>query len=134
LPTQYEYRPTPKSRSISELLKYLTYCGYGSLIGVLKNDKEMESFKDGKVITELSLFPSAIDFEFNRIKTRIHSIDDNVWNSGRSNYWWGLETSLQAAIVETSIKCLTAYRMNLFLWAKEVGNHDLDRTVCWAHP
>jgi hypothetical protein len=133
-PAQYSYRPTPKSRSIDELLKYLTHCGYGSLINVLKDEAELKKHREAKAIEDLALFPDAIDTELARVGNRIRAIDEKAWDSGKSNYWWGPETSLQAAIVETSLKCVTAYRMNLFLWAKEAGNHDLDRTVCWAHP
>lgn len=132
--TQYSYRPTPKSRSIEELLKYLTHCGYGSLLNALKDEAELKKHREGKAIEDLTLFPEAIDAELARISDRIHRIHAKDWESGKSNYWWGPETSLQAAIVETSLKCVTAYRMNLFLWAKEAGNHHLDRTVCWAHP
>jgi hypothetical protein len=133
-PPQYAYRPTPKSRSIEELLKYLTVCGYGSLVRILKDEPEMKRLKEAAPFTDLAKFPEAIDAELARISGRIRKIADKGWDSGRSNYPWGPETSLQAAIIETCLKNVIAYRMNFFLWAKEAGNHELDRNVCWAHP
>jgi hypothetical protein len=133
-PTQYAYRPTPKSRSIEELLKYLTMCGYASLMRVLKDEAETQKLKDTAPLADLAKFPQAIDAELARISERIKKISDKDWDSGRSAYMWGPETSLQAVIIESCLKNVVAYRMNFFLWAKEAGNHDLDRTVCWAHP
>ena len=45
---------------------------------------------------------------------------------------WGQKVRLGRALVETALKTLVAYRMQLFLYAKGMGNHALGPSNCWV--
>jgi hypothetical protein len=45
---------------------------------------------------------------------------------------WGEKVTLRRALLETTLKWLTAYRMQLFLYAKACGNHDIGTPNNWA--
>ena len=39
---------------------------------------------------------------------------------------------LGRALMDMPFRCLSGYRMQLFLYAKAAGNHDLNTANCWA--
>jgi len=125
------YRPTPASRSIGELLTYLCRCGlHGVLATMLGKDRAAHPFLDDDAPVALADFPERMRAQMAHVAEVLPLAD---WEGGCAKYWWGEGASLVAAMVETPLKWMTAYRTNLFLWAKECGHHDLDRGVCWAH-
>ena len=134
-PTGLAFRPSANQRSIEELLRYLSWCGYESARKALAGKDYAESeHKKSAEIYPIEKFPERIDEQFTLIKQAIEQISDEDWRSRPSQHWGGQEASLQAALIETTLKWLTAYRMNLFLFAKAAGHPELDRKICWAIP
>lgn len=131
----FAYRPTPSSRSIEELLRYLSWCGLDGVLRVLQAEAYQESALCRSAATfALAEIPQRLDHQQAEIAAAIAAVPAERWATGRSRQRWGAPCSLMEALVEIPLKWLTAYRMNLFLWAKECGHHELDRTICWAPP
>ena len=45
---------------------------------------------------------------------------------------WGTPTTVSAGLMDMTLKCFVAYRMQLFLQAKAAGNPSLGTVNCWA--
>lgn len=130
-----QFRPSEDQRSTEELLRYLSWCGYESVRKTLSGEEYVESTH--KQLAEefpIEEFAGQIDEQLSLIKRAIERISDDDWQSQVSRYWWGQKGSLPAVLVETTLKWLTAYRMNLFLFAKAAGHLELDRKTCWTVP
>ena len=124
---QLDYRPLKNQRSIKELLIYLSICGYFGLQSIIHETRDSEFQKNQE--NEFSLD------SYGLLQTRQKQKIDN-WFSRKDlpnlgKLYWGEEVDLDIAVVEVPLKWLVAYRMNLFLWAKESGANHLDRTDCW---
>jgi hypothetical protein len=134
-PGDLAFRTTANQRSIEELLRYLSWCGYEAVRKALAGKDYVESkHKKAAETYPIDTFPGQVNEQFNLIIKAIGQISDEDWRNRPSQYWGGQEASLQAALVETTLKWLTAYRMNLFLFAKAAGHAELDRKICWAVP
>ncbi len=51
---------------------------------------------------------------------------------GATEMPWGTPCRKGEGLVNMVLKCLVAYRMQLFLYAKGAGNHDLGPADCWV--
>ena len=51
---------------------------------------------------------------------------------GRTEMPWGAPCAKGEGLVNMALKVLVAYRMQLFLYAKQAGNHDLGPADCWV--
>ncbi len=132
-PDDLAFRPSENQRSIEELLRYLSWCGYESVHQILAGENYEESqFKKTADEFLIEEFPARIGEQADLIRQAIEQLLGEDWQDRKAQYWWGQEGSLPAVLVETTLKWLTAYRMNLFLFAKAAGHSELDRKACWA--
>lgn len=128
-----EYRPTPKQRNTLELLRYLTYAG---IAGVGKAvDGTYDRFKEGeKRAAEMSSseFPAAMERQKKEIAAAFEKISEQELATQESADPLGRKMTLGRALLHMPLRWLTAYRMQLFLYAKSAGNHEIGTANAWA--
>ena len=128
-----EYRPTPKQRSTLELLRYLAACGIGSARAMRDGDwdgytaamKRTESMEGGA-------FPELMAQQEAELEEFIDGLSDEALGAEEATLPWGEKVSLGRGLLETTLKWLTAYRMQLFLYAKSSGNAAIGTANNWA--
>jgi hypothetical protein len=129
-----DYRPTPGQRSTLELAQYLCKVGQGCThAGLDGNFDWFGSNSERYDALTLDQIPAALDEEMAEI-TRLfdgmsdddfanNAVDMQAANMGK----W----SMQGWLLATTLKFTTAYKMQLFLYAKASGNTDLDTWDAW---
>jgi hypothetical protein len=128
-----DYRPTPKQRSTVELLRYLSACGIGSARAMCEG--EWEGYKEAMGRVEdmpLEGFPEAMQHQKQALEALFEGLTDEDLTSREAVLPWGEKVSLGRALLETTLKWLAAYRMQLFLYAKAAGNASIGTANNWA--
>ena len=128
------WRPTPKQRSVLELMQYLTRAGAGITLTLVNGNRDhVEAMvKKAQEVTPLN-FARAMDEQAALIRKTLGSVPTaRVVNERAAPPWGGPQTSLGVAILNTALKFLTAYRMQLFLYAKQLGREELGTAHAWA--
>jgi hypothetical protein len=129
----FDYRPTPGQRSTTELLRYLSFCGFGACYALF--DGDWDRFRaEGKRVADAApeTFPAAMERQKQALRAFFDELSDEDFASRDATLPTGVTMSLGKALVEMPLKWLTAYRMQLFLYAKGAGNAELGTINCWA--
>lgn len=127
-----DYRPAPGQRSTLELLRYLTYCGIGTAKASLAGSFEaVKPYAQAAASMPAEEFPAAMDRQAAALKEAIEGVSDADYAERDMTLAPMIQGKLCEALTNTSLKFLTAYRMQLFLYAKASGAADLDTWDCW---
>jgi hypothetical protein len=128
-----DWRPTPKQRSTLELMQYLTYCGtIGVKAMIHGNWDHAEALESGGNAVTPETFAAAMDAQMAELEREIRAIPEKDLLDRAATMPWGAPTKLGLSLIDCGIKPLTAYRMQLFLYAKESGNADIGPANCWV--
>lgn len=131
-PGALDFRPTPKQRSTLDLLRYLTYCAIGPARAALAGTFEaMKPLVEAARTMPPSEFPAAMDRQAAALRDLVGSLSDDDYRSRPVTLPPVATGALGEVLVNTSLKFLTAYRMQLFLYAKMAGVETLDTWDCW---
>jgi hypothetical protein len=131
-----EFKPADKTRTIYELLRYLTWCGQGTLKTFIEGDEDSPNFEIYKELSESAKdfkpenFPEAMDKQLISIKMLFEKFNDEDLVIKNVMLPFGVKQPLGEAIINTTIKHLTAYKMQLFLYLKILGI-ELNTVNCW---
>lgn len=128
-----DFRPTPGQRSTTELLRYLSVCGVASLT-VMLNDSDWKLFRTFTARVEnmtFEEFPETMDRQIEEIKTLYASIPEADFTGKIAKHPNGEEMQLGEALIRMTYSWMVAYRMQLFLYAKQCGAHDLKTSDNW---
>lgn len=132
-PGSLEWRPTPAQRSVVELLRYLTTCGSIGVTyaasGSWERSDQLE--KDAESVT-LEGFHAAMDRQMDLLEEVIRGLPERDFLERDVLLPWGAPTKLGIGLIDMGLKPLTAYRMQLFLYAKHAGNHAIGPSNCWV--
>lgn len=128
-----DYRPTPKQRSIKELLSYLSVMG-PALIAAAKAGKfDMEKWTAAQNVA------SARDFDQTLAEIGKHGdaysallADVREEDFRTPIEMFGNKTTRGAFIVNSVLGHCTAYRTQLFLYLKACGREELNTMNLWA--
>ncbi len=132
-PAQMEFRITPNGRSTIELLRYLAACGAGPLKGAVSGDwKEMGQYFATTANLTADQIPAALDRQRSEISAVLETISESELLNNDVSFPWGYSDKLGIAIINTSLKFMTAYRLQLFLHAKASGCSALNTANCWG--
>ena len=131
-PKMLDYRPTPKQRSMQELLESLPVNFY--VVAEALRTGNFDIFK-----TEVPLvvaaahanFPASIDTELGRLKTLVQNCSDADLQKPVKTFF-NSEVPFGSALVDFSLRFLTAYRMQLFLYLKSCGRTEMTTFNCWG--
>ena len=131
-PGALKYRPAKGQRSTLELLRYLSYCAVAMTEYVLSGkDEAYESWHRKSLTLPAKGFPAAMDRQARRMKVLLSRIPEKQFETRTVKLPWGIEGRLGSVMMNTSLKWLTAYRMQLFLYAKAAGASKLSTADCW---
>jgi hypothetical protein len=130
---RHDWRPTPGQRSIAELMRYLSvaalspavYCATGNW------DHAEGLAKECEAVTPEN-FAGVMDRQLARIEEVFDGIDEQAATTAPSAQPWGAPVKQSQALMDSVLKTLVAYRMQLFLYAKQAGNADIGPADCWA--
>lgn len=132
-PAHLDYRPTPAQRSTLELLRYLTMVGSGAVTHALSGGWDhWEALERQSAAVDLAGFPKAMDRQLRSIGKALAGHTDAKLRRARVKTWAGTETTLGHGLVEMVLKPFTAYRMQLFLYAKAAGLAHLGTSDVWS--
>lgn len=135
--TQMHFRPMDGVRSILELLQYLTIIGeLMPTYWLQKKDTNFRSFFESKISMSKKMqsenFLSAMDEQIKRIHQLFDQINEEDLHEKEVNYPWAGSLPLGEALTDTSIKWLSAYKLQLFYLIKLSGNLQLATPDAWT--
>ena len=127
-----EYRPTPQQRSTKELLQYLSICGIGGATCMAENNWDLYAkYSERAQQMEISEFPAAMDRQISELKDLFASLSEEDLDNREAPMPGGGAMPLGAGILNAPAKWLSAYKMQLFLYAKASGASDLSTVNAW---
>lgn len=131
---QMEFRPSASMRSVTELLQYLSVIGASStdtFINCSTYEEVMTRLRNrGVKETDMSRFPELMELQKERLRSLINDLSNAELLSRRVFMPSGEEVSLLHGLMNGPLKWLTAYKMQLFLYAKMLGA-DLNTANAW---
>ncbi len=129
----YDWRPTPGQRSMLELLRYLTTCGeIGARNLVTGNWDHVAAVEARAAEVSPETFAAAMDGQMQRLEELLADIDPVAASTTERSLPWGAPIKQGQGFVDMVVKPMAAYRMQLFLYAKQAGNHELNSANCWV--
>ncbi len=128
-PKTLEYRPTPKQRSLLELLNYLGHIfELGVSLNVIGHSKDyMELAKNAPVVT-LENFDAVMEKQMKTVRAKIESVSAEAMMEEIEIFG---AKDLRAIHMLNVMKWAVAYKMQLFLYIKANGNHDISTSNLW---
>lgn len=134
---QMDYRPKEGVRSILELLQYLGIAGSMMLSYWLKkDDTDFNTFYSTKVATSKAMpheqFLNVMEEQMATIKDLFNQISEEDLLNKEIAYPWGGKAAMGEAIIATSIKWLSAYKLQLFLFINLCDGPKLATADAWA--
>ena len=127
-----DYRPSPAQRSTLELLRYLTWCAIvPARFAVTESWEHAAGYEEATRAMTLEQFDDCMARQEQELKALIlEQSDDRLLNSA-AYMPWGAPCKVGEGLVNMCLKCLVAYRMQLFLYAKACGA-EIGPSNCWA--
>jgi hypothetical protein len=136
-PGMLDYRPTPKQRSLLELLQYLVVVGPVQLRVIQSGTFDMDSFmkqwqpEDAKAkAMGLAEAAEAIGKQTAVIREVLNSLSDADLRSEMEMF--GTKATRGALLVNMVHSHYVAYRMQLFLYLKSCGRDELSTPDLWS--
>jgi hypothetical protein len=135
-PGKMDFRPKEGLRSIEELLQYLGIVGSAMPIYWLKNDdSDFNTFfgKIDKVAKTMphEKFPNVMNVQMATIRNLFNEISEEDFMNKEVVYPWGGQAPMGEAIIATSIKFLTGYKLQLFSLIKLCDDQKLTTPDAW---
>lgn len=134
---QTDYRPKEGIRSINELLQYLSVCGTNTIAYWYRKDPSVDfrTFAGERAAKAKSInahnFVAAMDEEITLITSLFDQITEEALLTKEVDYPWGEKAKLGEAIINTSVKWLTGYKVQLFLKLKLSSDQELKTPDLW---
>lgn len=128
--SKLDFCPTDKQRSTLELLQYLGRVLFISVKGNISGDQNvyMALFKEPNDVN-FENFISKMDEQKDFVKETIGALSDE--ELAKESTIWGHTATLAVHLLGV-LKTLTAYKMQLFLYIKQSGNHSIGTSNVWA--
>jgi hypothetical protein len=132
-PDAYDYRPSASQRTTLELLRYLAGCGIGGLRAMANSDWKVfnEELARNKEMPADG-FPAAMTRQKQAIEQFFASTSEATLETKEAKMPGGGTLPLGAAIINGPLKWLAAYKLQLFLYAKATGAHQIGTANAWA--
>ncbi len=130
----YNWRPSPGQRSVLELMQYLPRAGLGTLLALINGNRDHFPALRARCDATTPLnFDKHMDMQADEIRRALGSVSNSRLANERATVpWGGPPMSLGAAIMNSSVKFLAAYRMQLFLYLKQLGRQELSTVQNWG--
>lgn len=132
-PEGYSYQPSAQQRTTLELLRYLAICGIAGVHSMAQgNWSAFAEYKERVQDMAAEDFPAAMQRQKEEIEAYFASIDEETLETQQANVPGSGPAPLGLAILMGPLKWLTAYKMQLFLYAKAAGAADIGTANAWA--
>lgn len=129
---QLDYRPGEGMRTSLELLRYLTYNAAGPMHSLIHGSWDSMGARIEQASTMTAAeFPGRMDAQLAECRELAAGLSAEDLESRRVTLPWGEEGMLGSVLVNIVLRFLTAYRMQLFLYAKASGHPELSTHNCW---
>jgi hypothetical protein len=128
------FRPSEKVRSTLELMQYLSSIGSLMMRWLIKDDLTKEDFikiREHRLTLTLENFEERLDQQLDEIKMYMGMIteEDLLKEVELPNKE---KMPLGTAIINSPIKWMAAYRMQIFIYLKISGKQDLSTREAWS--
>jgi hypothetical protein len=120
-PELLNYAPAPGMRTTLELLQYTSHLAKGSLRGLVLGNWDWEKRHADSKNVNLENFAQAMDAQIDEIRSILAEADEQTLQTKEVQFPWGGKTIAGIGIVNTALKFLTAYKMQLFLYLRING-------------
>ncbi len=132
-PQSASYRPSEGQRTSVELLRYLAICGIAGIRCMAdKNWKQFRQFTDRVATMSVEEFPAAMARQREEIREFFAGIGEAELENQEAPLPGGGTRPLGIAILAGPFKWLTAYKLQLFLYAKASGASGIGTANAWA--
>lgn len=129
----YDYRPSPTQRSATELLRYLSIIGIAGVRILDSGDwSQFQGFVEESNKMRPEEFPVAMARQKQEMEQWFASVDEKTLASKPATMPTRVVLPLAAAIIHGPVKWLSAYKLQLFLYAKATGAGDIGTFNAWA--
>lgn len=130
------FKTKEETRSIEELLHYLSYIGTGIIRFWYRTDgSDPKTFFAGlraeSVITTPEQFIAAMDKQIELVTQLFDAMTEADLNTKLVSYPWGETAPLGEALIETTIKWLAAYKLQLFSLIKHSTEQKIGTPDAW---
>jgi hypothetical protein len=132
LPGTFDYRPTPKQRSMLELMQYLSHSLIVMVEGIKKG--KVENFQQQMEHTHQMKpeeFPAKMSAQANVVEIILQQMTDEELNEEIDLFSRGMKLSRTLWLFELVLKSMVGYKMQLFLYIKASGNSDIGTRDLW---
>lgn len=127
-----DYRPSAEQRTTLALLRYLAVCGSAGIHCMVHNDwKAFGGFTERVKEMTAEGFPAAMELQKKEIRDFFASVSEETLRTQEAGVPGGGILPLGAAILNGPLKWLTAYKLQLFLYAKAAGATELKTSNAW---
>lgn len=127
------WRPTVGQRSVLELMQYLTRCGIAPPVALAGGSWDLaQPYRDASAKVTVETFDAAMAKQADQIREFITNTSDADLTGKMVELPWGDKVSVGRMFVDCGLKFLTAYRMQFFLYLKQMGVEGLGTSHCWA--
>jgi hypothetical protein len=130
-PESFDYRPSANQRSTAELLQYLSVIGIAGSTCMAAGDwKLFGPFSARAKELKPADFLAAMDRQKAELVTFFAGLTDERL-AAEAPLPGGAKQPLAVALMNGPLKWLTAYKLQLFLYAKATGTHDIGTSNAW---
>ncbi len=130
---QMDWRPTDGQRSMRELLQYMAISAWLPAVNLVNDnwDHGPEHNERAQAVTPEG-FCDAMDAQMDALEKILDGIEVADALETDRTMPWGTACKQGQGFVDMVLKTLVAYRMQLFLYAKQAGASALDSANCWV--
>ncbi len=131
----YSYTPKAGMRTTLEVLQYLSWCAVSCVQNYMETDNEKRKGLYSKNADygdtmKPEEFPVRMDEQMEKIRMLLIDLTDEELLTKEVVLPWREPMLLGEALIETAVKWLTGYKMQLFLNMK-LNDIELDTGDCW---
>lgn len=130
-----DFRPVEKMRSTLELMQYLSGIGSTMFRWFLKNDitpEEWVKIREHRKTVTRENFKERLDIQMEEILMYMNMISEEDLNKMEVELPWKEKMILGTAIINCPIKWLATYRMQIFMYLKMNGRHEISTKEAWS--
>jgi hypothetical protein len=129
----FEYRPGPKQRTTAELLQYLSIIGIAGATCIVSRDwKLFGPFSERVKEMRSEEFLERMDRQKAELIAFFKELPDERLATGTGLLPGGGQQPLAVALMNGPLKWLTAYKLQLFLYAKAAGAEEIGTSNAWG--
>ena len=128
----FDYRPTAGQRSTAELLQYLCVIGIAGATCMVESDwKRFGPFSARAKELAPGGFVEAMDRQKAELIALFKTLSEERLATQQAPLPGGATQPLAVALMNGPLKWLTAYKLQLFLYAKSSGAHEIGTSNAW---